>query len=196
MPLVLLNLGSFFFGGIRSTGAFARLFVSVVMVVVTHVMRIVPIYASVVGPIILWNTADFARRRTTEREPILQPSVWLLAAFLLLLGIAFAWPGFLHGQIGNYRLGQRRFDLAIYADPSLQDAAHGRKKRRKRTKVSIFTTTSPTSWLGSLKRPRRIGMAGWRCPPGRMGTCSRSISRSRPNGTVVATRSRLAEPIR
>jgi tetratricopeptide (TPR) repeat protein len=139
-PLILLNLGSFFFSGLRSPGSLARLFISVVVVVFGLLSyRIVPIYASVVGPIILWNAADFARRRTAEREPILQPSVArLLAAFLLLLGIAFAWPGFLHGQIGNYRLSQRRFDLAVYADPSLKDAAIQAEEAAKKGKTKVF----------------------------------------------------------
>ncbi|MBX9682013.1 MAG: hypothetical protein K2X38_24915 [Gemmataceae bacterium] len=124
-PLLLLNLGSFFFSDVRTRGGFARLLISVVMLTFAMLSyRIVPLYACIAGPIILWNAADFARRRTADREPILQPSIArVLAAFLLLLGIAFAWPGFLHGQIGNYRLSQRRFDLGIYADPSLKDAA-------------------------------------------------------------------------
>lgn len=139
-PLMLLNLGSFFFSDIRTRGALARLMVSVVMVLFALLSyRIVPLYACIAGPVILWNAADFARRRHAEREPILQPSIArILAAFLLLLGIAFAWPGFLHGQIGNYRLSQRRFDLAIYADPSLKDAALQAEEVAKKGKPKVF----------------------------------------------------------
>jgi hypothetical protein len=88
--------------------------------------RMIPFFAVAAAPVAVLNFADFARwwrtRPGVSQEPALSPNLARFAVtVIVLVGLALAWPGWLHGPLGQE--SRRHVAWEVHADPSHRAAA-------------------------------------------------------------------------
>jgi len=167
-PLVVLGLVSFvlelvsFLGGGGGWRWWRALVWLTFCLLSLYLVRAIPFFAVVAGPITALNFQDFLARRLGT-APRLEPAwkVWSLGGRIVTLvaGLALlvaAWPGWLGPQPNNPRRS-RHVGWAVVADPSLHQAALKLSDLRRQGVL-------PEDAHGFNSNPEIANYCAWFCP--------------------------------
>jgi len=116
--------------------------------------RMIPFFAVAAAPVAVLNFGDFARwwrrRLNVDQEPVLSPNLARFAVtVMVLVALLLAWPGWLHGPIGQE--SRRHVAWEVHSDPSYRLAAEVLAKlhaegKAKRVFNTNFALSSYAAW--------------------------------------------------
>ncbi|HEY1861151.1 MAG TPA: hypothetical protein VGG61_12390, partial [Gemmataceae bacterium] len=140
-PLLVLGLASFAVNLAGWRWWRALVWVAFALLGACHV-RSIPFFAVVGGPIMALNIQDALIRRFQNRRTMpYAPSIWSLAGraasvLLLVIAVAAAWPGWLHGLPGESSAEARRVGWGLNTDPALVETAERLAQWRREGKIT------------------------------------------------------------